>query len=91
VVGKLVVGEDGSWNNVRSHLKSSITGYASIIRRRMRESLYPLKPFPAEYLLEFLRAAGAASSIRMQVKDADSAAEFQPSGEDGEKYRYIQI
>jgi hypothetical protein len=27
----------------------------------------------------------------MQVKDAQSAAEFRPSGDDGELYRYIYI
>jgi hypothetical protein len=37
VVGKPVVGEDGSWNDVRSHLKSSTVGiasprYASMVR-----------------------------------------------------------
>lgn len=45
--------------------------------------------FNAEYLLEFLRAVGAATSIRMQVKDAQSAAEFRPSGDEGEYYRYV--
>ncbi|MGH9685494.1 MAG: DNA polymerase III subunit beta [Candidatus Acidiferrales bacterium] len=45
--------------------------------------------FNAEYLLEFLRAVGAATSIRMQVKDAESAAEFRPSGDETEQYRYI--
>ena len=60
-------------------------------RRFARLLFKPVKPFPAEYLLEFLRAAGAASSTHMQVEDAESAAEFQPSGDDGEKYRYIQI
>jgi DNA polymerase III subunit beta len=45
--------------------------------------------FNAQYLLEFLRAVGPATSIRMQVKDAESAAEFRPCGDDGERYRYI--
>lgn len=45
--------------------------------------------FNAEYLLEFLRVVGAATSIRMQVKDAESAAEFRPSGDDAEHYRYV--
>jgi DNA polymerase III subunit beta len=45
--------------------------------------------FDAEYLLDFLRAAGAATSICMQVKDAESAAEFRPSGDDGEHCRYV--
>src|SRR5207342_3381283 len=29
VVGKLIVGEDSPWNNVRSHMKSSTVGCAS--------------------------------------------------------------
>jgi DNA polymerase-3 subunit beta len=45
--------------------------------------------FNAEYLLEFLGAVGTTDSIRMQVKDAGSAAEFRPSGNDGEHYRYV--
>lgn len=45
--------------------------------------------FNAGYLLEFLRAVGAATSICVQVKDAESAAEFRPSGNDGEHYRYV--
>lgn len=45
--------------------------------------------FNAEYLIEFLRAAGAATSIGMRVRDADSAAEFRPSGDDAENYRYV--
>src|SRR5882757_5796834 len=36
--------------------------------------------FNAEYLLEFLGAVDATTSIRMQVKDAESAAQFRPSG-----------
>src|ERR1700683_1138019 len=31
VVGKLIVGQDGTWNNVRSHAKSSIVGCASVV------------------------------------------------------------
>ena len=38
--------------------------------------------FNAQYVLEFLRAASGATSVRMQVKDAESAAEFRPAGED---------
>ncbi|SRR5579883_1044739 len=45
--------------------------------------------FNAQYLLEFLNAIHEANSVRMQVKDAESAAEFQPSGNDGENYRYV--
>ncbi len=45
--------------------------------------------FNAQYLLEFLRVVGASTSIRMQVKDAESAAEFRPCGDDGEHYRYV--
>lgn len=45
--------------------------------------------FNAQYLLDFLRAATGATSIRMQVKDAESAAEFRPSDPEGEHYRYV--
>jgi len=45
--------------------------------------------FNAEYLLEFLGAIGTTTSIQMQVKDAESAVEFRPSGNDGEQYRYV--
>jgi len=45
--------------------------------------------FNAQYVLEFLAAVGAASCIRMRVKDAESAAEFRPAGNDGEHYRYV--
>lgn len=45
--------------------------------------------FNAEYLLDFLNAVRAAASIRMQVKNGESAVEFRPSGNDGEHYRYV--
>lgn len=45
--------------------------------------------FNAQYLLDFLHAATGATSIRMQVKDAESAAEFRPCGEGNEHYRYV--
>jgi DNA polymerase III subunit beta len=45
--------------------------------------------FNAQYLLDFLRAAAGATSIRMQVKDAESAAEFRPCGDDGSQNQYI--
>ena len=45
--------------------------------------------FNAEYLLEFLGAVGATSSIHMQVKDSESAAQFRPSGNN--KPEYIDV
>jgi DNA polymerase III subunit beta len=45
--------------------------------------------FNAQYVLDFLRAATGATSIRMQVKDAESAVEFRPCGDDGGRNRYI--
>ncbi len=45
--------------------------------------------FNAEYVLDFLGAVGASTSIRMQLKDAESAAEFCPSGHDSRHYRYV--
>jgi DNA polymerase-3 subunit beta len=45
--------------------------------------------FNSQYVLEFLRAVGAATSVRMQVKDAESAAEFRPCGDDHKHYRYV--
>jgi DNA polymerase-3 subunit beta len=45
--------------------------------------------FNAEYVLDFLRAAGGSSAIRIQLKDAESAAEFRPSSDDSQHYRYV--
>jgi DNA polymerase-3 subunit beta len=45
--------------------------------------------FNAEYLLEFLGAVDATTSIRMQVKDAESAAQFRPSGNNQPEYTYV--
>jgi DNA polymerase-3 subunit beta len=45
--------------------------------------------FNAEYVLDFLGAVGASDSIRMQLKDAESAAEFHPLGDDSQHYRYV--
>lgn len=45
--------------------------------------------FNVQYLLEFFRGVGGMTSIRMQVKDAESAAELRPSGDDGEECRYV--
>jgi DNA polymerase III sliding clamp (beta) subunit (PCNA family) len=63
------------------------------LNREGFESHYDQEPlhiaFDVQYLLEFLRAVGGRTSNRMQVKDAASAAEFRPSGDDGEKSRYV--
>ncbi len=45
--------------------------------------------FNAQYVLEFLRVVEATTTVRMQVKDAESAAEFRPAGDDAEHYRYV--
>jgi DNA polymerase III subunit beta len=45
--------------------------------------------FNAEYLLEFLAVARGTASIHMHVKDAESAAEFRPSGKEPAEYRYV--
>ena len=45
--------------------------------------------FNAEYLLDFLGAVGGSESIRVQLKDSGSAAEFRPTGNDPEEYRYV--
>jgi DNA polymerase III subunit beta len=45
--------------------------------------------FNAEYLLDFLGAARAANSIRVELKDAESAAQFRVAGEDSDGYRYV--
>jgi DNA polymerase III subunit beta len=45
--------------------------------------------FNAEYLLDFLGAVGTASSIRIELKDAESAAQFRVAGGDTEGYRYV--
>lgn len=45
--------------------------------------------FNARYLLDFLSTVDAATSIRMQVKDAESAAEFRPSGTETAQHRYV--
>jgi DNA polymerase III subunit beta len=45
--------------------------------------------FNAEYLLDFLGAVGAASSIRVELKDAESAAQFRAPGDDPDGYRYV--
>jgi DNA polymerase III sliding clamp (beta) subunit (PCNA family) len=45
--------------------------------------------FNAQYLLDFLRAATGAISIRMQVKDAESAVEFRPCGDHCGQDQYV--
>jgi DNA polymerase III subunit beta len=45
--------------------------------------------FNAEYLLDFLGAVGAASSIRVELNDAESAAQFRVAGDDSDGYRYV--
>jgi DNA polymerase-3 subunit beta len=45
--------------------------------------------FNAEYVLDFLTAVGASRAIRIQLKDAESAAEFRPAGDDSHGYRYV--
>jgi DNA polymerase III subunit beta len=45
--------------------------------------------FNAEYLLGFLGAVGAAKSILVEVKDAESAAQFRVAGNDSEGYLYV--
>jgi DNA polymerase III subunit beta len=45
--------------------------------------------FNAEYLLDFLGAVGTAQSIRMELKDAESAAQFRIAGANSDGYRYV--
>jgi DNA polymerase III subunit beta len=45
--------------------------------------------FNAEYLLDFLGAVGTANSVRIELKDAESAAQFRVAGDDSDGYRYV--
>ncbi len=45
--------------------------------------------FNAEYLLEFLGAVDPTTAIWMQVKNAESAAQFRPSGNNQTEYTYV--
>jgi DNA polymerase III subunit beta len=45
--------------------------------------------FNAEYVLDFLGAVGTANSIRVELKDAESAAQFRVAGDGSEGYRYV--
>lgn len=45
--------------------------------------------FNADYVLDFLGAVSASNSIRVQLKDGESAAEFCLSGNDSGQYRYV--
>ncbi len=62
--------------NKKSSFCPSVAGFSSLCRinpDRARCGLDTIAlhiGFNAEYLLEFLRAAGAATSISMQVRDA---------------------
>src|SRR5882724_7133142 len=44
--------------------------------------------FNAQYLVDFLKAAGT-SEVRLELKDAQSAGQFRPAEGDDYKYRYI--
>ena len=45
--------------------------------------------FNADYILDFLRAVGAGTAIRMELKDAESAAQFRVAGDESKSYRYV--
>jgi DNA polymerase III subunit beta len=45
--------------------------------------------FNAEYLLDFLGAVGTVSSIRIELKDAESATQFRLAGDGSDGYRYV--
>jgi DNA polymerase III subunit beta len=45
--------------------------------------------FNAEYLLHFLGAVGEATSIRIELKDAESAAQFCVAGDESDGYQYV--
>jgi DNA polymerase-3 subunit beta len=44
--------------------------------------------FNAQYLIEFIKASGAAE-VKLELKDAQSAGQFRPAEGDDYKYRYI--
>ncbi|MCU1299194.1 MAG: polymerase beta subunit, partial [Acidobacteriaceae bacterium] len=44
--------------------------------------------FNAQYVLEFLKAAGAGE-IKLELKDAQSAGQLRPAESEDYKYRYI--
>ena len=46
--------------------------------------------FNSQYLLDFLKATGAAGEVRLEFKDAQSAGQMRPEdANDDVKYRYI--
>lgn len=45
--------------------------------------------FNAEYLLDFLGAVRSAAAIRMELKDAESAAQFRVVGDGSDGYRFV--
>ena len=45
--------------------------------------------FNEDYLLDFISATREAASIRIALKDAETAAEFRPSGKESGEYRYV--
>jgi hypothetical protein len=44
--------------------------------------------FNAQYLIEFIKASGAAE-VKLELKDAQSAGQFRPAEGEDYKYRYI--
>lgn len=45
--------------------------------------------FNSEYLLDFLGSVRSATGIRIELKDAESAAQFRVAGEGADGYRYV--
>jgi DNA polymerase-3 subunit beta len=45
--------------------------------------------FNADYVLDFLGAVRSANAIRVELKDAESAAEFRAVGDASDGYRYV--
>ena len=45
--------------------------------------------FNADYVLDFLGAVRSANAIRVELKDAESAAEFRAIGDASDGYRYV--
>lgn len=45
--------------------------------------------FNADYILDFLQAVHGGTTLRMELKDAESAAQFRVTGDKSEGYRYI--
>jgi DNA polymerase-3 subunit beta len=45
--------------------------------------------FNAEYVLDFLGSVRSANAIRIELKDAESAAQFRIAGDQYEGYKYL--